>query len=203
MIADDNCKALNSSNYPIEALWDGSGLSSIPHFFVSKEDSPSPAWLTIDLGKIAKLSRIQTLPRIGYNIYGGGAVRDYEFWGSPGELQSDGSLGKPSGKMLIPTTDNPYGFDTNVWFPLGSFTQAKPSGYLENGLVGTITSDDLQVFNSGNNFELNPEKYPRCNDAIRYLRVVFVNTFTTFQNGHDTSNRSVQTGEITPLELVQ
>ncbi len=202
-VADDNCKPNNSVNYPIEALWDGSGLSSIPHFFVSKENCPSPAWLTIDLGKAAQLSRIQTLPRIGYVVFGGGAVRDYEFWGSSGEMQPDGSIGKPSGKILNPTIDNPYGFDTNVWFPLGSFTQAKPSGYLDNGLVGTITSDDIQEYNAGNNFELDPEQYPRCNDAVRYLRVVFVNTFNTFEYGHDASNRQIQTGEITPWELVQ
>jgi len=187
-LPDDNCVSTNASWYPVEALWDGSGLSSIPHFFVSEETGPSPTWLTIDLGNTARLSRITTLPRIGYVIYGGGAVRDYEFWGSM----------NPSGKAVDPTPENPYGFDDS-WFCLGKFTQAKPSGYLPNGLPGDITAEDSQVYNAGNDFELDPVEYPRCNDEVRYLRVVFANTFTTFEYGHGTSNRQVQTGEVTPF----
>ncbi len=198
-ISDDNCESYNESQYPVAALWDNSGLSAIPHFFVSQPDGPSPTWLTIDLGHKAKLSRITTLPRIAYTYFGGGQVRDYEFWGSPGELQEDGTYAKPSGKKMDATEDNPYGFDTNVWFPLGKFTQAKPSGYLSDGLPGEATTEDKQVFDAGNDFELDPSQYPRCNDEIRYLRVVFVHTFTTFEYGHGTSNRQVQTGEVTPF----
>lgn len=187
-LGDDNCQSTNPGNYPVEALWDGSGLSSIPHFFVSEEDGPSPTWLTIDLGNKARLSRITTLPRIGYVIFGGGAVRDYEFWGSLA----------PTGKAVTPTDDNPYGFDDS-WFCLGKFTQAKPSGYLSNGLPGDITAEDSQVYNAGNDFELDPVQFPRCNDEVRYLRVVFFNTFSTFEYGHYTKNRQVQTGEVTPF----
>ena len=187
-LGDDNCKSTNPGYYPVEALWDGSGLSSIPHFFVSEESGPSPTWLTIDLGNKARLSRITTLPRIGYVIYGGGAVRDYEFWGSMA----------PTGEAVPPTADNPYGFDDS-WFCLGKFTQAKPSGYLSNGLPGDITPEDSQVYNDGNDFELDPVQYPRCNDEVRYLRVVFFNTFSTFEFGHYTKNRQVQTGEVTPF----
>lgn len=187
-LGDDNCKSTNPGYYPVEALWDGSGLSSIPHFFVSEESGPSPTWLTIDLGNKARLSRITTLPRIGYVIYGGGAVRDYEFWGSMA----------PTGEAVPPTADNPYGFDDS-WFCLGKFTQAKPSGYLSNGLPGDITPEDSQVYNDGNDFELDPVQYPRCNDEVRYLRVVFFNTFSTFEYGHYTKNRQVQTGEVTPF----
>lgn len=187
-LGDDNCKSTNPGYYPVEALWDGSGLSSIPHFFVSEESGPSPTWLTIDLGNKARLSRITTLPRIGYVIYGGGAVRDYEFWGSMA----------PTGEAVPPTSDNPYGFDDS-WFCLGKFTQAKPSGYLSNGLPGDITPEDSQVYNDGNDFELDPVQFPRCNDEVRYLRVVFFNTFSTFEYGHYTKNRQVQTGEVTPF----
>ncbi len=187
-LGDDNCKSTNPGYYPVEALWDGSGLSSIPHFFVSEESGPSPTWLTIDLGNKARLSRITTLPRIGYVIYGGGAVRDYEFWGSLA----------PTGEAVPPTSDNPFGFDDS-WFCLGKFTQAKPSGYLSNGLPGEITPEDSQVYNDGNDFELDPVQFPRCNDEVRYLRVVFFNTFSTFEYGHYTKNRQVQTGEVTPF----
>lgn len=187
-LGDDNCQSTNPGNYPVEALWDGSGLSSIPHFFVSEEDGPSPTWLTINLGNKARLSRITTLPRIGYVIFGGGAVRDYEFWGSLA----------PTGKAVAVTDDNPYGFDDS-WFCLGKFTQAKPSGYLSNGLPGDITSEDSQVYNAGNDFELDPVQFPHCNDELQYLRVIFVNTFSTFEYGHFTKNRQVQTGEVTPF----
>ena len=200
-VADDNCPSTNTSYYPIESLWDGSGLSEVPHFFASSESNPSPCWLTIDLGlgqRTASLSRITTLPRIGYVIYGGGAVRDYEFWGSLGSLNEDGTYSKPKGQVV---PENEHGFD-DTWFCLGKFTQAKPSGYLDNGMPGTITAEDSQTYNAGNDFELNPDEYPRCNDPLRYLRVVFANTFTTFELGHNATNRQVQTGEVTPFGLI-
>ena len=199
-ITDDICISQNASSYPVSALWDGSGASKIPYFFVSQEvDGYMPTWLTIDLGNMAHLSRITTLPRIQYHEYEDGAVRNYEFWGSPGELQPDGTYKKPSGKKVDPTEDNPYGFDTDVWFCLGKFIQTKPSGYLSNGLPGDITAEDRQVFNAGNDFELDPSEYPHCNDPIRYFRIIFVDTFATFEFGRGTSNRSVQTGEVTPF----
>ena len=188
-IADDNCPSQNATNYPISSLWDGSGQSAVPHFFASDPGNPSPCWLTIDLGVEAQLSRVATLPRIGYVIYGGGAVRDYEFWGS---LAPTGTINK----------ENEHNFD-DTWFCLGKFVQAKPSGYDENGLPGTVTSEDSQTFNAGNDFEFDKEQYPRCNDPLRYLRVVFANTFTTYEYGHNTSNRQVQTGEITPYGFVE
>ena len=197
-IADDNCPSANTSYYPVESLWDGSGLSQTPHFFASSESNPSPCWLTIDLGlgqRTASISRIATLPRIGYVIYGGGAVRDYEFWGSLGNLEADGTYTKPKGTVV---EGNEHGFD-DTWFCLGKFTQAKPSGYLDNGLPGTVTAEDTETYNAGNDFELDPDAYPRCNEPLRYLRVVFANTFTTFEFGHNTSNRQVQTGEVTPF----
>ncbi len=197
-VKDDNCPSENSTNYPIESLWDGSGQSVIPHFFASDKSNPSPCWLTIDLGlgqKTASLSRITTLPRIGYVPFGGGAVRDYEFWGSLGHSEEDGTWSKPTG-AIVP--ENEHGFD-DTWFCLGKFTQIKPSGYLDDGLPGTVTAEDTQAFNDGNDFELDPEQFPRCNDPLRYLRVVFVHTFNTFEFGHNTSNRSVQTGEVTPF----
>lgn len=188
-LGDDNCPTQNATNYPISSLWDGSGQSAVPHFFASDPGNPSPCWLTIDLGVEAQLSRVATLPRIGYVIYGGGAVRDYEFWGSLA----------PTGKAV---SGREHDFDES-WFCLGKFTQIKPSGYDEHGLPGTITAEDSQAFNDGNDFEFDKEEYPHCNDPIRYLRVVFANTFTTYEYGHGTSNRQIQTGEITPFGFVE
>ena len=131
-------------------------------------------------------------------IFGGGAVRDYEFWGSLGNPNADGTYTKPTGKVV---EENEHGFD-DTWFCLGKFTQAKPSGYLDNGMPGTITAEDRDTYNAGNDFELNPDEYPHCNDPLRYLRVVFANTFTTFELGHNATNRQVQTGEVTPFGMI-
>ena len=187
---DDNCISANNNYYPVEALWDGSGLSQSPHFFASDFTIPSPSWLTIDLGQTVKISKIETLPRIGYTVFQGGHPREFEFWGSTA----------PSGK-LSPESDNPLGFDDS-WFCLGKFTQPKPSGYSSEGLVTVITSEDVDAFNRGNVFVLDPHEYPNCFDDVRFLRIVFANTFATFELGHDYSNRIVYLGEITPWELV-
>lgn len=197
-IADDNCTTQNATNYPVNSLWDGSGLSAVPHFFASDPGNPSPCWLTIDLGVTAQLSRVATLPRIGYVIYGGGAVRDYEFWGTPGIPNGDGTYSKPDGEI---NPSNEHGFD-DIWFCLGKFTQIKPSGYLASGMPGDVTAEDSQAYNAGNDFEFDPAQYPHCNDPLRYLRVVFAHTFTTFELGHNATNRQVQTGEVTPFGLV-
>ncbi|MBQ6014985.1 MAG: hypothetical protein IJL22_01625 [Bacteroidales bacterium] len=179
-LADDTMTS-NSKNYPIEALWDGSGLSSVPHFFASKQGQV-PGWLTIDLGQVVALSSIHTLPRIGYMAYGGGNPRLFEFWGSM----------NPSG---LQNADNEHQFDDS-WFCLGKFEQQKPSGYAPDGSVGVITAEDIQVYNSGNDFRFDPKSYPRCYDELRYLRVVITDTFASY--GTNNYSGVVYFGEITP-----
>ena len=100
-LADDN--HFGMSQYPIEALWDDSGHSSSPHFFASNDsNSPIPGWVTINLGQVVQISRIQTLPRIAYPpLYGGGHPRQFEFWGSM----------DPSGQE----GDNEHGFDDSSY----------------------------------------------------------------------------------------
>lgn len=181
LIADDNISSANTSWYPVSAMWDGSGASATPHFFVTNTSDPMPGWITIDLGATVQIDRIATLPRIGYNIWQGAQVRDFEFWGSM----------EPSGKA----GDGEHGFDDS-WFCLGKFTQFKPSGYAQDGSIGTCTVEDNTYFNNGNDFEMNIEEYPRCYDNLRYLRVVFANTFATFELGSKTG--SVQFGEVSP-----
>jgi len=181
---DDNCFSLSdqSSTYPVTGLWDGSGNSSSPHFLAIGL-CPIPCWLTIDMGLVAQLSRIATLPRIAYNIWKDAHPRDFEFWGS---MNPTGRQGKGE-----------HGFDDS-WFCLGKFTQQKPSGYNPDGSVGTVTQEDADYFNNGNDFELNSEKYPHAYDQIRYLRIVFVNTFSTFELKNATEAGGIQFGEITP-----
>lgn len=188
-LVDDNCKAA-SSNYPIKALWDGSGQSKSPYIFACDE-APRPCWLTIRLGQTAHLSRIHTLPRIDYNIWRDAHPRDFEFWGW-------GEEADPTGAKADKTEDNPHGFEAG-WVHLGSFTQYKPSGYEEDGSVGTVTVEDREYFNAGNDFDLDVAKWPHANDPIRYLRVVFVDNFMTYNSGLKTM--AVQIGEITPYGL--
>lgn len=181
---DDNYTqtSTNASNYPVKGLWDGTGTSAVQCFFAA-DDTAIPMWITIDLGVTAQLSRIATLPRIGYNIWTDAHPRDFEFWGST----------NPTG---IPDEENEHGFDDS-WFCLGKFTQFKPSGYEPGtGLVGEKTVEDNEYFNAGNDFELNSDEFPRCNDPVRYLRVVIANTFTTYQYGG--TRGAVQFGEVTP-----
>ena len=185
---DDNYvqTSTTASYYPVVALWEGTGLSERDCFFAACEDNPIPMWITIDLGVTARLSRIATLPRIAYVIWQNAHPRDFEFWGST----------NPTGKTV---EANEHGFD-NSWFCLGKFTQFKPSGYDENGLVGTTTVEDNEYFNGGNDFELDPDAFPRCNDPVRYLRVVIANTFSTYQ--YHSNKGDVQFGEVTPYGQV-
>lgn len=180
---DDNCFSLSDENpsYPVKGLWDNSGHSSSPHF-LAIEKCPVPCWLTIDLGKTVEISRIATLPRQFYNVWKDKHPRDFEFWGSM----------KPSGKPGI----GEHGFDDS-WFCLGKFTQYKPSGYNEDGTVGKLTTEDYEYFNKGNDFELDSDKFPHAFDQLRYLRIVFVNTFTTFELPDATEAAGIQLGEIT------
>ena len=181
---DDNCFSITSeaSIYPVTGLWDGSGASTT-YCFLAIGKCPIPCWLTIDLGVTVELSRIATLPRIGYNIWSDAHPRDFEFWGSM----------NPSGQK----GSGEHGFD-DTWFCLGKFRQFKPSGYNEDGSVGTITVEDRDYFNHGNDFELNNEEYPHAFDHLRYLRIVFVDTFSTFEMPDATEAAGVQFGEITP-----
>lgn len=186
---DDNCATGNESFYPVKALWDGSGSSgtdTTPRHFFASDNCPVPAWLTIDLGTTARLSRIHTLPRIDYLVWSNAHPRDFEFWGSM----------EPTG---MPKPGNPHDFDDS-WVLLGRFTQFKPSGYEADGSVGTYTQEDRDYFNSGNDFEFDEDAFPHAYDKIRYLRVVFLDTFASF--GSESKTQAVQIGEITPYGQV-
>lgn len=193
-LADDNCKSANNSNYPVKALWDDSGASSVGHFFAS-DYAPRPSWLTINFGyydsvnkkfkKRVQLSRIHTLPRIDYTIWANAHPRIFEFWGWIGDTPPTGAE--------APLRPNKF---EEGWVCLGRFEQFKPSGYAEDGSVGETTPEDREYFNSGNDFEFDSDEYEHANDFITYLRCVFVDTFATY--GTEATSMAVQIGEITP-----
>lgn len=192
-LADDNAPAVNLGNICVENLWDGLGQDektssggNLYHIYASERNLVLPIWLTIDLGVKVKLSHIQTLPRIGYMVWQGAQVREFEFWGSMA----------PTGQVV---DGNEHGFDDS-WFCLGKFEQVKPSGYDPDGSVGTVTNDDIAYFNAGNDFELNNEEYPRAYDEVRYLRIVFVSNFSSY--GVPGLQTEVHLGEVTPYGQV-
>ncbi len=179
---DDNIFEFESerSSYPVKGLWDDSGHSSTYHF-LAVDKVPIPCWVTIDLGCVVEVSRIATLPRIAYpQLFGDGHPRNFEFWGS---MDPTGEKG-----------DGEHGFD-DTWFCLGKFIQNKPSGYEADGSVGTITQEDTDAFNAGNDFELNSDEYPHAFDHLRYLRIVLT-SFAAWEMP-DASTSSIQFGEVT------
>ena len=184
---DDNSYSTNNSNYPISSLWDGSGVSQAPYFYASNSSNPMPQWLTIDLGVTAKISRITKMARIDYAIWSGAHPREFEFWGSMA----------PTGQVV---PENEHGFD-NTWFKLGYFEQPRPSGYNPDGTVPpTWTPEDREMFNTGTEFEMDETVYPDALNELRYLRVVFINTFSTWETKAKVGQ--VQIGEITPYGQV-
>lgn len=187
-IKDDNCVA-SASKYKIENLWDKLNDDGKGNYIFDSKPLDLPTWLTIDLGVKAKLSHIKTLPRgYDYIMFSGAHPRVFEFWGSV----------NPTGEKV---DGNTHGFD-NSWFLLGRFEQAKPSGYEPDGSPGTITQDDRAYWGAGNDFEFNNEEYPHAYDELRYLRVVFLDSFSTY--GFDTKSSKIQMGELTPFgQIIQ
>lgn len=186
-LEDDNVFSMEDerSAYPLKGLWDGSGASATYHF-LAVDKVPIPCWFTIDLGCVAELSRIATLPRIAYpELFGDAHPRNFEFWGSM----------NPSGKP----GNGEHGFDDS-WFCLGKFVQYKPSGYNPDGSVGTVTPEDVETFNAGNDFELNNDEYPHAYDQLRYLRIVLT-SFASWSMP-DATVGALQFGEVTPYGQV-
>ena len=187
-LPDDNVFSLEAERaaYPLKGLWDDSGASET-YRFLAVDKTPIPCWFTIDMGCEVKLSRIETLPRIGYREFAIGNPRNFEFWGS---LNPSGEAG-----------DGEHGFD-DTWVCLGKFIQRKPSGYNPDGSVGTVTPEDLEAYNAGNDFELDSDEYPHAYDKIRYLRVVLT-SFASWEMS-DMTTGAIQFGEVTPYgEIIE
>ncbi len=85
--------------------------------FASSNSSVLPQWFTIDLGEKVVLSRIREHQMVGSHMYNGGAVKEFEIYGS--------------------NNPDPNGGWKN-WELLGSFNSFKPSGKP----VGTVTDED-------------------------------------------------------------
>lgn len=184
-LADDNMEP-SSNKFPFSNLWDGYNDDGKANYIFDSMEHTMPAWFTIDLGVKAKISHVQVWHRgRDYVPYSQAHPRQYEFWGS----------NSPTGEVVA---GNEHGFD-NSWVKLGAFDQLKPSGYESDGSVGQVTQDDIQYWMNGCDFELDNEKFEHAFDEIRYLRVVIINTFSSFEF-HGPSK--VQLSEIIPYGQV-
>jgi hypothetical protein len=114
------------------------------------------------MGYTAIFSRAQMFHRSS-EVYSGNGVRHFQIWGS-----------------MEPNSD---GIWDDSWYLLGDFVPAKPSGYNEDGLPGTITQEDKDYWQNINEFEFPEEKTDDIPDAMRparYYRIRLLDTFETY-----------------------
>lgn len=144
--------------YDISHLWDGNYHGDSNAW--ASPNGPRSIWFTIDLGYTAKLSRMQIFHR-QYEVYSGSAERHFQVYGSE--------------------NPNPDGSWDDSWFLLGDFQPLKPSGYQEDGSVGTITDEDRQYWTHTNEFVFEAtEEVVNPYREIRYLRMKLLDTFESY-----------------------
>lgn len=192
-VVDDNFKN-DTGGGGVAALFDGVYNGS-GKFFLAAKGNPIPTWLTIDLGQEASISRIATKPRWDYMPFQSGNVREWEFWGSDVDPVED-YKNNPA-KKDDADYQSRHGFSRG-WFMIAKGEQYKPSGYAPDGTVDGFTSEDRDYYLNSTEYECdntNPLT-PRAFDKIRYLRIVVVNTFESWQFKQTSGGWFI--GEISP-----
>lgn len=192
-VADDNFKN-DTGGGGVDALFDGVYNGS-GKFFLAAKGNPIPTWLTIDLGQEASISRIATKPRWDYMPFQSGNVREWEFWGTDVDPVED-YKNNPANKDDADYQSR-HGFSRG-WFMIAKGEQYKPSGYAPDGTVDGWTSEDRDYYLNSTEYECdnaNPLT-PRAFDKIRYLRIVVVNTFESWQYKQTSGGWFI--GEISP-----
>lgn len=192
-VADDNFKN-DTNGGGVAALFDGV-YNGLGKFFLAAKGNPIPTWLTIDLGQEASISRIATKPRWEYMPFQSGNVREWEFWGSDVDPVED-YKNNPA-KKDDADYQSRHGFSRG-WFMIAKGEQYKPSGYAPDGTVDGFTSEDRDYYLNSTEYECdntNPLT-PRAFDKIRYLRIVVVNTFESWQFKQTSGGWFI--GEISP-----
>lgn len=185
----------------VPALWDNV-TSGTGRFFVAAKGTPMPSWLTIDLGVGPEgtiLSRIKTYPRADYDVFQGGNIREWEFWGIYDDPRED--LKNNPASPSDPDFKERHGFSKG-WVMLAKGEQYKPSGYAPDGTVDGWTPEDREYYLYNTEYECDNSNplTPHAYDRIRYLRIVIISTFATWQ--YPASIGAWQAGEITPFGQV-
>lgn len=134
------------SSTSLAYMWDGLNFHW-PNISMTTPSITTPQWVTFDLGKPSKLSRIVIWDYAEYTnsgriYYMGGDMRNFEIWGSDNP-PADGSW--------------------NNWNKLGEYEQVKPSGNLT---PGTQTTEDYNYAFNGISYDL--ELLPT---KTRYIRI--------------------------------
>lgn len=130
----------------IPLIWDGDAGSGGSNRMLTEMADLNPQYITIDLGRQAKLSRIKIwnyaefMSNGQHQFYYRGQLRFFEIWGSANP-DSDGSW--------------------NSWTKLGSFENIKPSG----SAYGTTTAEDWDRAVAGFDYDFDPNA-----SKVRYLR---------------------------------
>ncbi len=192
-LTDDNF--VNDGNGGgIPALFDGV-INGSGKFFLAAKGCPIPTWFTIALNQTASISRIATNPRWDYMPFQSGNIREWEFWGIYDDPAQD-LVNNPCSKEDADYNER-HGFSRG-WFLLTKGEQYKPSGYAPDGTVDGWTTEDREYYLNNTEYECdntNPLT-PRAFDKIRYLRVVVVNTFDSWQYKQTSGGWFI--GEISP-----
>ncbi len=130
----------------IPLLWDGDVSWAGSNRMLTDMADLNPQWITIDLGQLAKLSRIKIwnyaefMSNGQHQFYYRGQLRFFEIWGS-----------------VSPNPDGSW----DSWVRLGSFENIKPSG----SPYGTTTQEDWSKAVPGFDYDFDPNA-----PKVRYLR---------------------------------
>lgn len=149
-------KVMKLSNDANFTNWEGTDAFLIDDNYDTFGHSPNssvPAALTIDLGCLAKVSRVVIYQRNGV----GNATAGYYMWGNPKKIQIFGCVNKPS-----------QSGDWNEWTKIIDGAIIKPSG----SPVHTNTDEDIAVAQSGHEFVFELTQAP-----LRYIRVNILSTW--------------------------
>ena len=150
----------SGSKSAFTALWDGETVDTGAACYHTKNNSPLPLHMTIDLGAQYSLSRMQLWPR---NDASNGKFKN----GHPLLLEVFGSTYNG---------DDPYGLtddinDRNAWESLGEFTLRRSDGSTD-AVVGTISAEDQAICTKGHDMELLSST-----KKVRYIRVQVKRTY--------------------------
>lgn len=129
----------------IPTIWDGNNANLNSNRMLTDMADQEPQHITIDLGQMAKLSRIKIwnysefMSNGNHQFYYRGQLRHFEVWGS--------------------ATANA---DWSTWTKLGTFENIKPSG----SAYGTTTTEDWDAAIAGFDYDMNQDA-----GKVRYLRI--------------------------------
>lgn len=170
----DSWEYIQGAQYAIEGMWDGITSNRGGNVFAGKNTEPIPQHFTISLGHTVSISRFKVHHRLN-DEYMNSSPRTFELWGSE-----------------LPPSDGGW----ENWHLLGEFEAFKPSGYAEDGSVGTITAEDRTYARTeGIDCELVvSEKIPDPYRPVKYIRFKTKSTYATHGS-------EVETGQLIIAEI--